>query len=177
MVTAVAAILFGSVPAVWAASYSVTFTGIVSDLEFNGACYTSDFNSLCPSGMCDCLELTGRATGDLIGHTIKGGAEIDITFDQGGPAVGWSPNAQCSPIYASAFLAGNRDSERLDITGSMCMVDSSFSPHTGPVAGTWGLTDLSGIHVGFGKVTGTLNLFNFNAPQTLNFSGLSANGP
>ena len=174
---AVVAMLSGSGLAAWAASYSATFTGTVSSLAFAGACYTSDFNSLCPSGMCDCLELTGRATGDLIGHTVKGGAEIDITFDQGGPAVGWSPNAQCSPIYASAFLPGNRDSERLDISGSMCMVDSGFTPHTGPVAGTWGLTDLSGIHVGFGKVTGTLNLYNFNAPQTLTFSGLSANGP
>ena len=146
-------------------------------LNTNGFCGTSDFNSICPSGMCDCLELTGRATGNLIGHTAKGAAEIDITFDLGGPAVGWSPNAQCSPIYASAFLQGNRDIEQLDFSGSMCLVSSDFTPHTGPVVGTWGLTDKSGIKVGFGKVIGTLNFFNFDALQTLTFSGISANGP
>jgi hypothetical protein len=170
--------LFGSGPAAWAGSYSVTFTGIASSLAFAGACSTSDYNTVCPTGMCGCLELSGRATGNLIGHTAKGGAEIDITFDQGVPAIGWSPNVQCWPIYASAWLPGNRDSERLDISGSMCAIETSFTPQTAPVAGTWGLTDdLSGIHVGFGKVTGTLNLFNFNAPQRLTFSGLNLNGP
>jgi hypothetical protein len=173
---AVAAILFGTGPA-WAGQYTATFTGIVSSLTFAGFCGTSDFNSQCPSGSCDCLELTGRATGNLIGHTAKDAAEIDITFDHGGPAVGWPPNAQCSPIYATAFIPGNRDSERIDFTGSMCMLDSNFKSHAAPIAGTWGLTDLSGIRVGFGKVTGTLNLFNFMAPQKLTFSGLSANGP
>jgi hypothetical protein len=176
---AVAAVIFGLGPTaeVRAGSYTATFIGTVSSLDFAGACGTSDFNNLCPSGLCDCLELTGRATGNRIGHTAKGAAEIDITFDLGGPAVGWSPNAQCSPIYASAFLPGNRDSERIDFTGSLCMLDSNFAVHAAPIAGTWGLTDLSGIRVGFGKLTGTINLYNFNARQKLKFSGFSANGP
>ena len=62
-------------------------------------------------------------------------------------------------------------------SGSMCLVSSDFTPHTGPVVGTWGLTDKSGIKLGFGKVIGTLNFFNFDALQTLTFSGISANGP
>jgi len=177
--SAIAAILsgFGPAPAAWAAPYTATFISSSSVLNTTGFCGSSDFNSQCPSGICDCLELTGRATGNVLGRTVKDGAEIDITFDLGGPAVGWSPNAQCSPIYASAFMPGNRDSERLDFTGSMCLLDSNFKPRAAPLGGTWGLTDLSGIKVGFGKVTGKLNFYNFNVPQKLIFSGFSTNGP
>jgi hypothetical protein len=156
-----------------AASYNVSFTGIVTEFATNGFCGTSDFNSQCPSGLCDCLELTGRAAGSLIGRTAADGAEIDITFDLGGPAVGWGSNAQCGQIYGSAFLTGTRDSERLDFLGSLCLLDSDFTPHRAPLAGTFGLADLDGTHEGFGSVRGTVNLFDFSRPQKLTFSGIA----
>ncbi len=167
-IAAAAMLAIGGPSAAWAGHYSATFTGTVTDLEFNGFCNTSDFSSQCGvSGMCYCLTLQGRATGSLIGRTAKDGVTINITYDHGAPQVGWAGEAQCGPIYASAHIQGNRDVEELDFTGSMCMiVDVSFKPQSAPLAGNWGLTDKSGIRQGFGTVTGAINLSNFNAKQS-----------
>jgi hypothetical protein len=168
-------LVLGGAPQARAGQYFARFTGTVVDLETAGFCNTSDFSSQCPlSGVCDCITLQGRATGSIIGRTSKNNpVTINITYEAGaqGQQVGWTGKAQCAPIYGSAHIHGNRDIEEVDFTGSMCMLDPSVKPQRAPLAGTWGLTDLSGIHAGFGKVTGSLNLSNFNATQTLTFTG------
>ena len=174
VITCAALFALATAAPVRAGHYSATFTGVVTNFTMAGFCNTdpSDFSNQCPSGNCDCIELQGTVTGNIIGHTARGAVQVNITYDQGASQVGWAGEANCGPIYGAARITGNRDVEEIDFTGSMCLiVDTGFKPQTAPLAGNWGLTDISGIHKGFGTVRGAINLSDFTAKQSLTFTG------
>jgi hypothetical protein len=137
----------------------VTFKGgLLNSLV--GACATSVYNTICPSGACRCEVYfidpdtkKDKATGTLIGKAP--GSEIDITFDGGSDFVGTGPGL-CQPFFASAFLPGDKDNQQLDFTGTEC---SPLKANSGqdPLSGGFGIASSDNGHTGFGTLTGTIN--------------------
>jgi hypothetical protein len=139
-----------------------------------GACATTTYNTICPSGSCGCQiyvvdtdHKSQKVTGNLVGKSTL--AEIDITLD-GGDSVGGGTPGFCRPIFASATITGSIDTEQLDMTGAICSPTKKGGV-IDPISGGFGIESSTASHQGFGTFTGTLN--ETTGLLVLKFSGLA----
>lgn len=129
--------------------------------SFTGACSSSTYDMKCPSGSCSCqtyfIDMDNKAqkaTGGLIGKSKDG--TIDITLDGGSDFVGTGGFGNCRPLFASAFINGDEDTEQLDFTGTFCSPPKASSSEFS-LNGGFGIVASTGGHQGFGTVEGTLD--------------------
>jgi hypothetical protein len=114
--------------------------------QLTGACGSTTYNSICPSGSCRCEQYEGMVvTGNLIGKVTHPESNypavgIDITVDSGTDSVG-SVNGRCEPIFASLFVVGSKDTQELDFNGSYCtpLGNPNAANAQSPIKGGFGI--------------------------------------
>ena len=128
-----------------------------------GPCSSTTYNSKCPSGSCRCEQYEGMAvSGNLIGKVTSPESNypavgIDITVDSGSDRVG-SADGDCTPIFASLFVVGSKDTEQLDFNGSYCtpLANPNAAGAQSPIKGGFGIESSTVGYTGFGTVSGSV---------------------
>jgi hypothetical protein len=131
--------------------------------QLTGACGSTTYNSICPSGSCRCEQYEGMVvTGNLIGKVTHPESNypavgIDITVDSGTDSVG-SVNGRCEPIFASLFVVGSKDTQELDFNGSYCtpLGNPNAANAQSPIKGGFGIESSTVGYTGFGTVSGSV---------------------
>jgi hypothetical protein len=132
-----------------------------------GACATTTYNSICPSGSCRCEEYEGMVvSGNLIGKVTTPESNfpavaIEMTVDGGGDAVG-SVDGDCRPIFGSLFVVGSKDTQQLDFNGSYCtpLSNPNATGAQSPIKGGFGIESSTVGYTGFGSVSGSVGFNN-----------------
>ena len=123
----------------------------------NGACSSTGYAAICPSGSCQCATMTGaKVTGSLAG---TGTANVSITLDLGDPTT--VSGSTCQPIFGAADLTTTTgknkgpETETLNLLGVYCDKFISGQPNT--VSGGFGIAASpapSPAATGWGTMTG-----------------------
>lgn len=124
----------------------------------NGACSSTGYAAICPSGSCLCATMTGaKVTGSLAGTEA---ANVSITVDTGDVTTDVSGSA-CQPIFGTADISPvgknkSPETETLNLLGVYCDKFASGQPNT--VSGGFGVAASpapSPAASGWGAMTGT----------------------
>ncbi len=105
----------------------------------NGACSSSGYAAICPSGSCECATMTAaKVTGSLAGTET---ANVSLTVDKADVTSDVS-GATCQPIFGTADiipLIGKKSpkTETLNLLGVYCDKATSSQPNT--VSGGFGI--------------------------------------
>ena len=141
---------------------TITFKGGTHN-TLTGSCSTTIYNSICPSTTCHCEQYEGFVvTGNLIGKVTSPESNypavgIDITVDNGVDRVG-SIAGGCTPIFASLFVVGSKDTQQLDFNGSYCtpLANPNASNASEPIKGGFGIESSLVGYTGFVTVSGSV---------------------
>jgi hypothetical protein len=128
-VPVVCAILFVGAASVFAASgpstknVTLNFKGTGTVVNPTAQC-TTGFSNVCPSGTCQCVEVTGATvTGNVKALTVS---DFFVTIDTGtnladAPSPDMSePNQKCNPIFGSVTVSNSEFDATLNIAGVSC---------------------------------------------------------
>ena len=119
-----------------------------------GPCNTGVYDSICPSGNCQCLTITGaKVTGSMAG---TGTADLSVTEDIGSETT--SSGDTCTPFFGVANLTTTLQktplTESLNLGGMSCDALTPNSKNT--IQGGFGIQDgASNGATGWGTVFGT----------------------
>jgi hypothetical protein len=159
----------------------INFKGDIRNTFSPASCDTSAYNSICPSGTCRCETYEGKVvTGNLLGKVTDPegnypAVSIDITVDAGN-SVG-SMEGACSPIFASAFIVGSKDTQEIDFNGTYCTPLKNVNSHraNSPILGGYGIESSTAGFTGHGTVAGSVG---YNTGTILlHFKGPVVQGP
>ncbi len=133
-----------------------------------GKCTQPGYDDQCPSGTCECVEVSGATVTGVNGQVFtiagSGTADLFLTFDTGAATpTGGVP--VCTPFFAIAQLTttrkGNPETETLNLVGTNCLHVTGTPGTDDPVVGGFGISNppvpVNG-GVGFGKVLGFFDI-------------------
>ena len=115
------------------ANWRIFNVGIVAPVTqaVPGACATSGFAAICPSGTCECVNIqNANVTGNF-----RGTANLLITEDVNATTVE-QPN-NCQPFFGTATFNGSTGTAALNITGADCDPLAAAGPET--IQGGYGI--------------------------------------
>lgn len=147
----------GIVSMLWAWRADAASIGGQLKLTPNGppiatAC-TNSYDSLCPSGNCECQEYTGTLSAHIHGRSGRGTADLFFTIDLGSAT---SVPDGCAPIFGNGFMTTPLGSLTINIMGALCDPTNANSPAN--FSGGFGVAPGGAISSGFGTTSGALNL-------------------
>ncbi|HUY18852.1 MAG TPA: hypothetical protein VMV15_06455 [Candidatus Binataceae bacterium] len=170
------------VPSAFAQKSNLVFKGELLN-SFNAqSCTSTDYADQCyqngpaqVSSSCSCGiydvdpdKKREKASGPLIGKASV--AEIDFTFMGGNEFLGSGPG-RCQPFFASAMITGSKDTEQIDMAGTLCASNDPKKPKM-PLSGGYGITSSTHGHQGYGTLSGSINantgaiMVNFKGPAS-----------
>ena len=137
-----------------------TITGTASAPATNQC--SEGYANQCPTSSCTCVQVSGAAVGNVVGHPSIAGtgtANLFLTFDDGAATVSAAGN--CTPFFGVAELtttrAGKPSSETLNLNGVSC---APITTANSPILGGFGIsktpTPVNG-GKGYGRVSGFLD--------------------
>jgi len=161
LVVIASVLMFSSQVSARSLTTSVSFSGALPSSSTVGACSVSaaDYDHYCPSGNCECDELTGVLSGPLLG-TNKG-ATLDVTIDLGATTT-LSETEGCVPFFAVMKFSApikklhTTENETDSIAGTICSTPKT--PQKDTVTGGLGIVSSTiGAQGGWGTVTGMID--------------------
>lgn len=108
----------------------VSYTGnlnLQSPTSFPGPC--PDFFANQCIVACECYEFLGSGSGSVFGKVSSGNVFLELTEDFGDFA--GDPDGGCVPAYGALGITGSKDSEVLDLSGTVCQSFGSATTFIG----------------------------------------------
>jgi hypothetical protein len=149
--------IVGIVSVLWAWRADAASIGGQLKLKPNGgptmvAC-TNSYDSLCPSGACECQEYIGTLSAHIRGLSGRGTADLFFTIDLGAAT---SVPDGCAPVFGNGFMTTPLGNLTINIMGALCDPTSTNAPAN--FSGGFGIAPGGAISSGFGTTSGALDL-------------------